>query len=61
MIATTMIESLWHEYCVHNRMGDQFMNDNSIAYIGKEIFDTIDNEVVIIQQFQTMRIRQAQL
>ena len=32
---------------LRNRMGDQLMNDNLIVYIEKDIFDSIDNEVVI--------------
>ena len=45
---------------LRNRMGDQLMNDNLIVYIEKDIFDSIDNEVVI-QRFQNMRPRRVQL
>ena len=45
---------------LRNRMGDQLMNDNLIVYIEKDIFYSIDNEVVI-QRFQNMRPRRVQL
>ena len=45
---------------LRNRMGDQLMNDNLIVYVEKDIFDSIDNEV-IMQHFQSMKPRRVQL
>jgi hypothetical protein len=45
---------------LHNRMGDQWMNDCLITYIDKDIFKTISNEE-IMQRFQGMKTRQGQL
>ncbi|KAK3199317.1 hypothetical protein Dsin_022732 [Dipteronia sinensis] len=45
---------------LRNRMGDQWMNDNLVVYIEKDISDGIDNET-IMQHFQKMKPRQGQL
>ena len=45
---------------LRNRMGDQLMNDNLIVYVEKDIFDSIDNEV-IVQRFQNMKPCRVQL
>ncbi|KDO39188.1 hypothetical protein CISIN_1g043976mg [Citrus sinensis] len=36
------------------RMGDEWLNDNLVVYIGKDVFDCIDNET-ILQHFQHMK------
>ena len=41
---------------LHNRMGDQWMNDCLIVYIEKDVVCSIDNET-IIQRFQNMKTR----
>ncbi|CAN6699015.1 unnamed protein product [Malus baccata var. baccata] len=41
---------------LRNRMGDQWMNDNMIIFIEREIFDGIGNDVVM-QRFQNMKTR----
>jgi hypothetical protein len=46
--------------CLHNRMGDQWMNDCLITYIEKDIFKTISNEE-IMQRFHGMKTRRGQL
>ncbi|XP_022847523.1 uncharacterized protein LOC111370043 [Olea europaea var. sylvestris] len=43
-----------------NRIGDQWLNDSFIAYIEKDIFDKIENDV-IIERYQSMRTRREQL
>ena len=43
-----------------NRIEDQWMNDCLVTYIEKDVFDTIDNEM-IIQRFQNMKTCQGQL
>ena len=39
-----------------NRMGDQWLNDNLVVYIEKDVFVYIDNEIVI-RCFQNMKTR----
>ena len=39
---------------LRNRMGDQWMNANLLVYIEKDIFNDLDNEV-IMQCFQGMK------
>ena len=39
-----------------NRMGDQWLNDNLIVYIEKDVFVYIDNEIVI-RCFKNMKTR----
>ncbi|CAN6676203.1 unnamed protein product [Malus baccata var. baccata] len=41
---------------LRNQMGDQWMNDNMIIFIEREIFDGIGNDVVM-QRFQNMKTR----
>ncbi|XP_026378535.1 uncharacterized protein LOC113272972 [Papaver somniferum] len=43
-----------------NRMADEWMNDNLLCYIEKDIFDDIDNKV-IIRRFHYMKNRRVQL
>ena len=43
-----------------NRMGDEWMTNNLIVYIKKDIFDCIDNDV-IMQHFQNKKSRHDQL
>ena len=45
---------------LHNRIGDQWMNDCLVTYIEKNIFKTIEYEK-IMQQFQNMKNRRGQL
>ena len=45
---------------LRNRIGDQWMNDNLVTYIEKDIFKTIDCEE-IMQWFQNMKNRRGQL
>ena len=45
---------------LRNRMGDEWLNDNLVVYIEKEIFDSIDNEL-ILNRFQNMDSRRNQL
>ncbi|XP_042448856.1 uncharacterized protein LOC122033758 [Zingiber officinale] len=45
---------------LHNRMGDEWMNDSLVVYIEKDIFSTIENEQ-ILQRFQNMKSRRMQL
>ena len=44
---------------LRNRMGNQWMTNNLILYIEKDIFDCIDNDV-IMQHFQNMKSRRGQ-
>ena len=41
-------------------MEDEWMNDNLIVYIEKDIFDTVGNEI-IMQRYQKMKPRIEQL
>ena len=45
---------------LHNRIGDQWMNNCLVTYIEKDIFKTIECEE-IMQRFQNMKNRQGQL
>ena len=45
---------------LHNRIGDQWMNDYLVTYIEKNIFKTIEYEK-IMQLFQNMKNRRGQL
>ena len=45
---------------LRNRMGDQWMTNNLIVYIEKDIFNYINNDV-IMQRFQNMKSRRGQL
>ena len=37
-------------------MEDEWLNDNLVVYIEKDVFDCIDNEI-ILQHFQRMKSR----
>jgi hypothetical protein len=41
-------------------MGDKWMNESLVVYIEKDIFDKIDNEV-IMKRFQNMKTQREQL
>ncbi|KAH1226016.1 Zinc finger MYM-type protein 1 [Glycine max] len=45
---------------LRNRLGDTWMNDCLVTYIEKDVFNKIDNEL-IIQRFQNMKSRRGQL
>ena len=45
---------------LRNRMGDDWLNDSLVIYIENEIFDFIDNEL-ILNRFQNMDSRINQL
>ncbi|XP_057488237.1 uncharacterized protein LOC130774233 [Actinidia eriantha] len=45
---------------LRNRMGDQWMNDYLVTYIENDVFDNIDNEI-IMQRFQNMKPCRGQL
>ncbi|XP_021802819.1 uncharacterized protein LOC110746897 [Prunus avium] len=45
---------------MRNRMGDQWMNDCLVVYLEKDIFNNIDNEL-IMQRFQNLKNRRGQL
>ncbi|XP_075651588.1 uncharacterized protein LOC142622058 [Castanea sativa] len=64
-VATTIVEISFSamKYIkneLHNRMGDQWLNDCLIVYIEKDIACRIDNES-IMQRFQNMKPRRRQL
>lgn len=64
-VATTTVERSFSAMNIvknrlHNRMGDQWMNDCLVTYIEKDIFKTISNEK-IMQRFQGMKTRRRQL
>ena len=48
------------ETSLRNRRGDEWLNDSLVVYIEKEIFDSIDNEL-ILNRFQNMDSRINQL
>ncbi|XP_042387864.1 uncharacterized protein LOC121979965 [Zingiber officinale] len=45
---------------LRNRIGDEWMNESLIIYIEKDVFNTVDNEL-ILQHFQNMEFRSMQL
>ena len=45
---------------LRKRMGDEWLNDSLVVYIENEIFDSIDNEL-ILNRFQNMDSRRNQL
>ncbi|XP_059632918.1 uncharacterized protein LOC132275438 [Cornus florida] len=45
---------------LRNRMEDEWMNDMMVVYIERDIFSTVNNDV-IIQRFQNMKNRRGQL
>jgi hypothetical protein len=44
----------------HYRMEDKWMNDSLVVYIKKDIFDNIDNEI-IMKWFQNIKTPKEQL
>ena len=64
-VATTTVERVFSTIHIvksrlQNRMGDKWMNDSLVVYIEKDIFDKIDNEV-IMKWFQNIKTRREQL
>ena len=64
-VPTTSVERVFSSIKVvktdlRNRMGDEWLNDSLVVYIKKEIFDSIDNEL-ILNRFQNMDSRRNQL
>ena len=60
-VATTTVERVFSTMNIiknrlHNRMGDQWINDCLVTYIEKDVFKTIECEE-IIKQFQNMKNR----
>ncbi|TXG70075.1 hypothetical protein EZV62_005010 [Acer yangbiense] len=60
-IATDTVERVFSAINIvktdlRNRMGDEWLNDSLLAYVEKDIFDTIDRET-IMQRFQNMKPR----
>lgn len=45
---------------LHNKMGDQFMNDCLLSYIEKDVLDGISNDI-LIDFFRDMKTRREQL
>ena len=45
---------------LRNQMGDEWMNDNLIICVEKNVFNSIDNES-IVQYFQNIKLRREQL
>ncbi|PKA63866.1 hypothetical protein AXF42_Ash004876 [Apostasia shenzhenica] len=45
---------------LRNKMGDLWMNDCLVTFIERDIFNKVDNEL-ILQCFQNMKSRRAQL
>ncbi|PKU82942.1 hypothetical protein MA16_Dca021826 [Dendrobium catenatum] len=45
---------------LRNRMGDSWMNDCLLTYIEKDIFNNVDNDL-IVQRFQKMKTRQEEI
>jgi hypothetical protein len=60
-VATATVEKVFSAMYIvksrlRNRIKDKWMNDNSVVYIEKYIFDTINNEI-IMKRFQKMKTR----
>ena len=60
-VVTTTVERVFSTMNIiknrlHNRMGDQWINDCLVTYIEKDVFKTIECEE-IIKQFQNMKNR----
>ena len=45
---------------LRNRMEDEWMNDNLVTYIERDVFKEVSNEA-IMQRFQTMKTRRGLL
>ena len=64
-VATTSVERVFSvmkavKTDLRNRIGDEWLNDSLVVYIENEIFDYIDNEL-ILNRFQNMDSRRNQL
>ena len=64
-VATTTVERVFSAMNIvktdlRNRMRDEWLNDSLLAYVEKDIFDTIDRET-IMQRFQNMKPRRGKL
>ena len=64
-VATATVERVFSAMNIiknrlRNRMGDQWMNDNLLVYIERDIFNSLSNEI-IMQRFQGMKTRRGQL
>ncbi|XP_042441419.1 zinc finger MYM-type protein 1-like [Zingiber officinale] len=64
-VATATVERMFSAVNIvkidlRNRIGDEWMNDNLVVYIEKDVFNTVDNEL-ILQRFQNMESRRMQL
>ena len=51
-VATASVERVFSamniiKTSLHNRMGDEWMNDFLVTYIERDIFSTINNEVIL--------------
>ena len=64
-VATATVERVFSAMNIiknrlRNRMGDQWMNDNLLVYVERDIFNSLSNEI-IMQRFQGMKTRRGQL
>jgi len=64
-VATASVERAFSAMTIvktrlRNRMGDEWMNDNLVTYIEKDIFSCVTNEA-IMQRFQNMKTRRGLL
>lgn len=64
-VATATVERAFYAMNIvktrlHNRMGDEWMNDNIVVYLEKDVFGRVSNEA-IIQRFQNMANRRGKL
>ena len=64
-VATATVEKVFSTMNIvktdlRNRMGDEWLNDSLLAYVEKDIFNTIDRET-IMQRFQNMKPRRGKL
>ncbi|CAL2267579.1 unnamed protein product [Prunus armeniaca] len=64
LVATASVERAFSAMNIvnnrmRNKMGDQWMNDCLVVYLEKDIFNSIDNEL-IMQRFQNMKSRRGQ-
>ncbi|XP_028106200.1 uncharacterized protein LOC114305335 [Camellia sinensis] len=65
LVATTTVERVFSAMNIvknrlRNRMGDEWMNDNLVVYIERDIFDGIDNDAIMVR-FQKMKTCRGQL
>ncbi|XP_042401138.1 zinc finger MYM-type protein 1-like [Zingiber officinale] len=64
-VATATVERVFSAMNIvktdlRNKIGDEWMNDSLVVYIEKDVFNTVDNEL-ILQRFQNMESRRMQL